>query len=100
MDSYFHNMTSFTLFRPGSIEPKFSMMQHHSDAETLIAAMFSFSARHSQDRVPDCPSPAYFGQLATSLLDESVDRYGDTRPPFWLLQAGVLVTCGCQPRSK
>ncbi|KAK4671665.1 hypothetical protein QC764_607830 [Podospora pseudoanserina] len=91
MESYFTNMTSFTLFRPGSIEPKFAMMQFHSDAEALIAAMFSFSTRHCQDR-EDCPSPTYFAKIAYSKLDESVDSYGDNPPPFWLLQAGVLVT--------
>ncbi|KAK0666799.1 putative fungal-specific transcription factor [Cercophora samala] len=91
MESYFTNMTSFTLFRPGSIEPKFAMMQFHSDAEALIAAMFSFSTRHCQDR-EDCPSPTYFAKIAYSKLDESVESYGDNPPPFWLLQAGVLVT--------
>jgi len=91
MESYFTNMTSFSLFRPGSIEPKFAMMQHHSDAEALVAAMFSFSARHCRD-MDKCPSPSKFAQVASSKLDESVDRYGDMPPPFWLLQAGVLVT--------
>lgn len=80
-------MTSFTLFRPGSIEPKLALMQHHSEAEALIAAIFSFSARFCRD----CPSHTYFARIASPLLDESVDRYGDTRPPFWLLQAAVLV---------
>lgn len=90
MASYFTNMTSFSLFRPGSIEPKFAMMQHPSEAEALIAAMFSFSARHCQ--ASGCPGPSYFARIASSQLDESVDRYGDMRPPFWLLQACVLVT--------
>ena len=96
MESYFTNMTSFSLFRPGSIEPKFAMMQHHSDAEALVAAMFSFSARHCRDaavdRASDCPSPSYFAHIALTQVDDSVDRYGDTRPPFWLLQASILVT--------
>ncbi|KAK4156195.1 hypothetical protein C8A00DRAFT_12865 [Chaetomidium leptoderma] len=96
MESYFTNMTAFSLFRPGSIEPKFAMMQHHSDSEALVAAMFSVSARHccneTVGQVGYCPSPSYFAQIASSKLDESVDRYGDMRPPFWLLQAGVLVT--------
>ncbi|KAK4032701.1 putative fungal-specific transcription factor [Parachaetomium inaequale] len=91
MDSYFTNMTSFSLFRPGSIEPKFALMQHHSDAEALVAAMFSFSARHCLN-ADGCPSPSKFAHIASSKLDESVDRYGDTRPPFWLLQASILVT--------
>ncbi len=91
MESYFTNMTAFSLFKPGSIEPKFAMMQHHSDAEALVAAMFSFSSRHCQDK-GGCPTPAEFARTASSKLDESVDNYGDMPPPFWLLQAGVLVT--------
>lgn len=89
-------MTSFSLFRPGSIEPKFAMMQNHREAEVLIAAIFSFSARHCRDaavdHASDCPSPSYFSHIASAQLDESVERYGDMRPPFWLLQAGILVT--------
>ncbi|OIW27061.1 hypothetical protein CONLIGDRAFT_656283 [Coniochaeta ligniaria NRRL 30616] len=96
MDSYFTNMTAFSLFRPGSIEPKFAVMQNHSDAEALIAAIFSVSARHCRDaavdQASDCPSPSYFAHIASTQLDESVDRYGDSGPPFWLLQAGILVT--------
>ncbi|KAK3342130.1 hypothetical protein B0T25DRAFT_594390 [Lasiosphaeria hispida] len=96
MESYFTNMTSFSLFRPGSIEPKFAVMQHHSDAEALVAAMFSFSARHclgtDMAQASGCPSPSDFAQIASSQLDKSVDRYGDMPPPFWLLQAGILVT--------
>jgi hypothetical protein len=96
MDSYFANMTSFSLFRQGSIEYKFSLMRNHSEAEALIAALFSFSARHCCDAAVDqannCPTPSYFANIASSQLDESVDRYGDMSPPFWLLQAGILVT--------
>ncbi|KAK3316033.1 hypothetical protein B0H66DRAFT_604341 [Apodospora peruviana] len=65
-------------------------MQNYSDTVAFIAAMFS-SARHCQDD-PDFPVPSYFAQIASLQLDKSVDRYGDMRPPFWLLQAGVLVT--------
>lgn len=92
MEAYFANMTAFSLFRPNSIEAKFAMMQHVSEAEALVAAMFSFSARHCRDDSSSCPSPTHFAQVALSRLDESVDRYGDLRPPFWLLQAAVLVT--------
>ncbi|KAK4182350.1 putative fungal-specific transcription factor [Podospora australis] len=91
MEAYFANMTAFSLFRPGSIEPKFSLMQHHSDAEALIAALFAFSAKHCRER-EGCPGPVHFAQIASSKLDESVDNYGDMPPPFWLLQAGILVT--------
>ncbi|KAK4161038.1 putative fungal-specific transcription factor [Cladorrhinum sp. PSN259] len=94
MTSYFNNMTAFSLFKPNSIELKFTMMQYHSDAEALIAAMFSFSARHCRDQENNdiIPTPAYFAKIASSRLDESVDRYDDLPPPFWLIQAGILVT--------
>lgn len=56
--------------------------------------MFSFAARHVRDtgEPSDCPSPAYFAQIAALNLHESLDRYGDLRPPFWLLQASILIT--------
>lgn len=95
MESYFANMTAFSLFRPGGIEPKFTMMQHISEAEALVAAMFSFAARHCLDdsgHPSSCPTPSQFHQIALSRYDETVERYGDLRPPFWLLQAGVLIT--------
>ncbi|KAK4458074.1 hypothetical protein QBC42DRAFT_341255 [Cladorrhinum samala] len=97
MTSYFNNMTAFSLFKPGSIEQKFTLMRYHSDAEALIAAMFSFSARHcqnadNQDNNNNCPSPSHFALIASNQLDDSVEQYGDLRPPFWLLQAAILVT--------
>lgn len=91
MAYYFTNMTAFSLFRPGSIEPKFAMMQHHSDAEALVASMFSFSARYCRDG-DNCPSPSHFARIASLKLDESVDNYGDVPPPLWLLQASVLIS--------
>ncbi|KAH6649215.1 fungal-specific transcription factor domain-containing protein [Chaetomium tenue] len=91
MEYYFTNMTAFTLFRPGSIELKFAMMQHHSDAEALVASMFCFSARYCRDD-DNCPSPSQFAQIASLKLDESIDHYGDMPPPLWLLQASVLIS--------
>ncbi|KAK4226601.1 hypothetical protein QBC38DRAFT_545867 [Podospora fimiseda] len=94
MTSYFDNMTAFTLFKPGGIEPKFAMMQYHSEAEALVAAMFSFSARHCRDEInnSEIPSPAHFARVASNKLDESVNNYGDVSPHFWLLQANILIT--------
>lgn len=98
MSCYFANMTAFSLFRPGSIETKLSHMHYLSEAIALVAGMFSFAARHAHDREAnggealDCPEPAYFAQVAAAELRESIDRYGDVQPPFWLLQAYILVT--------
>lgn len=97
MDSYFSNMTSFTLFKPHSIESKFASMRTSTEAEALVAAMFSFSARFqptdmAPDRPLDCPAPSYFAHIASTRLEKALDQCGTTRPPFWLLQASVLVT--------
>ncbi len=110
MDSYFTNMTSFSLFRPGSIEPKFALMHHHSEAETLIAAMFSFSARFlsggdgDDDAAKDVAGPSYFARVASTRLDRAVGECGDMTPSFLLLQAHILVafyqlTQGVRARS-
>lgn len=86
-------MTAFTLFKPG-VQRKLYHMHHQSEADALAAAMFSFAARHVQaiGESSSCPAPAYFAQIASTNLHESLDRYGDLRPPFWLLQASILVT--------
>lgn len=97
MDSYFEHMTSFSLFKPGSIETKLSMMRSRAEAESLVAAMFSFSARFDcsneypghQDEIP---APAYFAHIASQQLDRALNECGDTTPPLWVLQACILVT--------
>jgi hypothetical protein len=95
MKLYFDYMTSFTLFKPNSIEAKFSFMRSQMEAEALVAAMFAFSARfHSDDkdtkRVPTCPTPSYFADIASKQLNKALDTYEDADPPFHLLQAAVL----------
>lgn len=95
MKSYFDNMTSFTLFKPNGIEAKFSYMRSQIEAEAFVAAMFAFSARfHSDDkdpnRVPMCPTPSYFADIASKQLKKALDSYEDTTPPLHLLQAAVL----------
>ncbi|KAG8408130.1 hypothetical protein J3459_018144 [Metarhizium acridum] len=95
MKSYFDNMTSFTLFKPNGIEAKFLYMRSQIEAEALVAAMFTFSARfHSAckdpNRVPTCPPPSYFADIASKQLRSALDSYEDTTPPLYLLQASVL----------
>ncbi|KAK3937784.1 putative fungal-specific transcription factor [Diplogelasinospora grovesii] len=97
MESYFANIVAFSLFRPGSIEAKFASMQSLTEAEALVAAMFSFSARFDGEDVPvqrpnDCSGPSYFADIASSKLERCLNQYGDIRPPFWVLQAHILVT--------
>lgn len=95
MKSYFSNMTSFTLFKPNSIEAKFAFMKSPIEAEALVATIFAFSARfHPSDKQPgrvvDCPTPSYFANIASKQLQSALDLYEDTIPPFHLLQAAVL----------
>ncbi|KJK75074.1 hypothetical protein H634G_09709 [Metarhizium anisopliae BRIP 53293] len=93
--SYFSNMTTFTLFKPNGIEAKFALMRSPVEAEALVATIFAFSARfHSSDRDPsriaECPTPSYFAAIASRRLQDALDSYEDTTPPFHLLQAMVL----------
>lgn len=88
-------MTTFTLFKPNGIEAKFALMRSPVEAEALVATIFAFSARfHSSDRDPNriaqCPTPSYFAAIASRRLQDALDSYEDTTPPFHLLQAMVL----------
>lgn len=88
-------MTSFTLFKPNSIEAKFFYMRSQMEAEALVAAMFTFAARFHSDykdlhRMSTCPTPSYFADIASKQLRIALDLYEDTSPPFHLLQAAVL----------
>jgi Fungal specific transcription factor domain len=96
MESYFANMTAFSLFRPGSIETKLALMRSRSEAEALLAAIFSFSARFSgcQDftgSADESPAPSYFAHIAMTQLEKALDEYGDTTPALWVLQANILI---------
>lgn len=95
MDSYFNNMTTFTLFKPYKIEEKFSHMQ--SVTEALVAATFAFAARfHSSfntpSRLAECPSHSYFARIALKRLGEALEQLDDSVAPLWLLQAYILLT--------
>ncbi|KAH8882412.1 hypothetical protein GQ53DRAFT_733920 [Thozetella sp. PMI_491] len=96
MESYFTNMTSFTIFKPRSIEHKLRSLRSPAEGEALVAAIFSFSARfhscfHAPGRPDVCPAPEHFATIATTQLEKALDRYADSIPPFWLLQTYVLV---------
>ncbi|KAF2099824.1 hypothetical protein NA57DRAFT_38700 [Rhizodiscina lignyota] len=97
MECYFANMTTYSLFKPHSIESKLPQMRSRAEAEALIAAMFSFSARFDgghdfAGRTEDCPAPNYFAHIASSQLDRALNECGDMTPPLWVLQACILVT--------
>lgn len=97
MDSYFNNMTTFTLFKPYKIEEKFSHMQTVTEAEALVAATFTYAARfHSsfktRSRPTDCPSHSYFARIASKRLNEALEQLDDSVAPLWLLQAYILLT--------
>lgn len=95
MELYFEYMTAFSLFIPNAIEDKFKYMTSVIEAQALVAAMFTFSARFAsaaEGRISsnECPTPGYFSDLASKLINEAFADCGDRTPPFWLLQASVL----------
>ncbi|XWW96928.1 hypothetical protein V2A60_004908 [Cordyceps javanica] len=97
MTSYFENMTSFSLFKPHSIEGKFTQMNSIVEAEALVASIFTFSARfHASDKDKSTwnyfPAPSYFAKIASRRIEDAFESYDDTPPPLWLLQASVLET--------
>ena len=97
MDAYFANMTSFTLFKPNDMQQKIEHISSLVEAEALVAAIFSFSARfhssyHTDDRPDESPPASHFFQIASSRIQTALDRRGDNTPPLWLLQAYILVS--------
>ena len=56
----------------------------------LLAAMFAFSAKSTQDR--DRKSAAHFSNLAMTCVDGAFVQCADEVPPLCLLQALILVT--------
>ncbi|KAJ6782082.1 hypothetical protein PWT90_03160 [Aphanocladium album] len=97
MTSYFEYMTVFTLFKPHSIEGKFTRMKSIVEAEALVASMFAFSARfHASEKDRSAwnyfPAPSYFAKIAFKRIEDAFEPYDDTPPPLWLLQASVLET--------
>ncbi|KAL7905167.1 hypothetical protein GGI35DRAFT_461069 [Trichoderma velutinum] len=97
MESYFNNMTTFTLFKPYKIEEKLSRMQSVTEAEALVAAIFSFAARfHSSFNTPsrptECPPHSHFARIASTRLGEALEQLDDAVAPLWLLQAYILLT--------
>ncbi|KAF3056136.1 hypothetical protein CFAM422_012862 [Trichoderma lentiforme] len=97
MESYFNNMTTFTLFKPYKIEEKLSRMQSATEAEALVAAIFAFAARfHSSFSTPsrptECPPHSHFACIASKRLNEALEQLDDAVAPLWLLQAYILLT--------
>lgn len=93
MDLFFEYMTAFSLFRPHRIQEKFQKMASIVEAQALIASMFAFSARFAPSGdFNDYPTPAYFSDMTTKLLERAIVDSGDNSPPLWILQASVLDT--------
>ncbi|KAL6689775.1 fungal-specific transcription factor domain-containing protein [Trichoderma pleuroticola] len=97
MESYFNNMTTFTLFKPYKIEEKLSRMQSVTEVEALVAAIFAFAARfHSSfstlSRPTECPPHSHFACIASKRLNEALEQLDDAVAPLWLLQANILLT--------
>lgn len=102
IDSYFENMTSFSLFHQPSFGTKIQDMKNLLHVKALFSAMFSFAARfgpdHSQDahqapeEFQENLSHERFNALALQFIKQALDECCDETPPFCLLQAMALST--------
>src|ERR1700761_3521709 len=95
--TFFEDVTFLSLFhRPtfdamiyGSVEPRI--------ASALLAAMSAFSVHYmdqaqSPSEREESTSANRFYRLARSIIQDQLDRCGDSVPPLALLQAYVLTT--------
>lgn len=99
IDSYFTNMTAFSLFQRPSFEAKLYAISAPIHRHALLAAMFCFSVRFGYPENPSSetmyqppPTPESFWDLAVQLIDQALHHCGDDAPPLCLLQAMVLTT--------
>ncbi|ATY63889.1 fungal specific transcription [Cordyceps militaris] len=72
-------------------------MNSITEAEALVASIFSFSARfHAGEKDESLwsyfPAPSYFAKIASKRIEDALGPYDETPPPLWLLQASVLDT--------
>lgn len=102
IDSYFANMTTFSLFHQPSFGSKIQNIKTPIHLKALFAAMFSFSARFKPkfphdvhdfaQSPPDNVDHQRFHSLALKFIDEAMEECSDETPPLCLLQALILST--------
>lgn len=87
---YFSNMTAFCLFTEDMLEAKLASVEKLLDAEALVTAMFSFSARFQEASTLRQYPPSHFANIASKKIAQSLDEYGDASCSLSLLQACIL----------
>lgn len=99
IDSYFTNMTAFSLFQRPSFEAKLCAISAPIHRHALLASMFCLSVRFgypdsssSDTTYQPPPTPESFWDIAVQLIDQALHHCGDEAPPLCLLQAMVLTT--------
>ncbi|KAK7905452.1 hypothetical protein LTR67_000174 [Exophiala xenobiotica] len=104
VDSYFSNMTTFSLFHRPTFAEKLRLMGSSLYLHALLASMCSFSARFTSDaegQVQSDPSKQepskipcadHFHQVALRFEEESLTQCSDGTPPLEFLQAIILTT--------
>ncbi|KKA22697.1 Fungal specific transcription factor [Rasamsonia emersonii CBS 393.64] len=102
IDSYFDNMTAFSLFHQPSFGYKIQNIENPRHLQALFAAMFSFSARFEtassidgvdrQQIEPRTLDYRRFHHQALELIENSLKETSDTPPSLCLLQAMTLIT--------
>ncbi|KAF8847735.1 hypothetical protein BDZ45DRAFT_311373 [Acephala macrosclerotiorum] len=92
IDAYFDNTTAFSLFHRPSFEQKVSRISNPLLAQSLLASMFSLSARYTDFGRSSSPSHNEWLPRAQRLVDEALRVCSDDVPPLCLLQAMILTT--------
>jgi len=97
-DTYFDNMTAYSLFHRPSFSNKVRDMVNPTHLAALFAAMFSISARFGvpADGVTTSSNPGpfshhHFHDLALRHINITLDACMNEPPPLCLLQAMTLV---------
>lgn len=83
-------MTAFCLFMEDMLEAKLASVTRLLDAEALLAAMFSFSARFQDASSIQQYQSSHFADMASKKISQALDEYGDASCSLCLLQACIL----------
>ncbi|KIV81157.1 hypothetical protein PV11_08596 [Exophiala sideris] len=104
IDSYFSNMTAFSLFHRPSFAEKLKRIGPSLYLHALLASMCSISARFTSDsedkalsdpfnaEPSSIPCADHFHQVALRFEEESLTQCSDGTPPLEFLQAIILTT--------
>ncbi|KEF57228.1 uncharacterized protein A1O9_07418 [Exophiala aquamarina CBS 119918] len=91
-DSYFDNMTAFSLFHRPSFGQKIQDIKNPLHLQALFAAMFSYSAKFEPSSSSELRRAPIFHQFALDQIERSIKQLPDQPPPLCLLQAMTIVT--------